>query len=270
MADSIQGRTAGETLGIERDQAFPPTRRERVRAAAFEEIRGVARRLLGTEGPAGVTLRAIAREMGMTAPALYRYFPSREDLLTDLCATFFHDLSDTLEAARDEVPADRPGERVIATSRAFRRWARANPAEFSLIFGSPIPGLPTAADKHAEEHDLSDPSHRAGIRFGAVFMGLFVALWQRQPFPVPSDDEIPPSLRAQLDLELPGAESLPLGARLTFLSCWARLYGLVAMDVFGHLGWALSDTEPFFETELRRIAATLGVDWPGDTGSPDE
>ncbi len=238
------------------------SRRERVRAAAYDEIRTVARRLLAAEGPPGVTLRAIAREMGMTAPALYRYHPSRESLLTDLCATFLDELSDELEAARDHVPATRPGERLVAVSRTFRRWAHVNPAEFALIFGSPIPGLPTTKERHIDESHAEDPTHMGGIRFGSIFVGIFVQLWNRQPFPVPADEEIDLALRTQLDLELPGAEQLPRGARLIFLGAWTRLYGLVAMDVFGHLAWALTDTEPFFESELRRACNALGIDWP--------
>lgn len=252
--------TSSETFAQRDDPVGPSSRRERVRAAAYDEIRTVARRLLATDGPAGVTLRAIAREMGMTAPALYRYHPSREHLLIDLCATFLHELSDALEAARDQT--DQPGESLITVSRAFRRWAHAHPAEFALVFGSPIPGLPTTKERHLDESKAADPTQIGGIRFGSIFVGIFVQIWNRQPFPVPADEDIDPVLRAQLDLELPGAEQLPRGARLIFLGAWTRLYGLVAMDVFGHLAWALTDTEPFFESELRRACIALGIDWP--------
>lgn len=257
-----------ELGGLANHHLEPPSRRERVRAAAYDEIRTVARRLLAAEGPPGVTLRAIAREMGMTAPALYRYHPSREDLLMDLCATFLHEVSDELEAARDLIPAEQPGARMIAVSRAFRRWAHANPAEFALIFGSPLPGLPSTMEGKLDERNREYPSSLAGVRFGSIFVGIFADLWRRQPFDVPADEEIEPALRTQLDLDLPGAEELPRGARLLFLGAWTRLYGLVAIDVFGHLAWALTDTEPFFESELRRACVPLGINWDDSvTGS---
>jgi AcrR family transcriptional regulator len=243
------------------DAPEPATRRERVRAAAYEEIRSVGRKLLATDGASGVTLRAIAREMGMTAPALYRYYDSREALLTDMCACSFNELSDTIEAACEAVSADDPVAGIIAASRAFRRWAHEHPAEFAHLFGSPIPGLIGEDTFPPHGADPGNPAHMAGLRFGGVFMRLFAALWREQPFPVPADEEIEPALRAQLDLDLPGAAEMPAGARLKFLSAWVNLYGLVTMDVFGHLGWALTDSEPFFEYELSQVCAKLGVDY---------
>lgn len=243
------------------DAPEPATRRERVRAAAYDEIRSVGRKLLATDGASGVTLRAIAREMGMTAPALYRYYDSREALLTDMCACSFNELSDTIEAACEAVSTHDPVAGIMAASRAFRRWAYEHPAEFAHLFGSPIPGFMGPQSHEPHGADLGNPAHVAGMRFGGLFMRLFVALWREQPFPVPADDEIEPELRAQLDLDLPGAEEIPPGARLKFLSAWVSLYGLVTMDVFGHLGWALSDTEPFFEYELSQLCAKLGIDY---------
>src|SRR5512133_3245011 len=111
------------------------SRRDRVRAATVTEIKDTARRILVSDGVDGLSLRAIAREMGMTAPALYRYFPSREDLVVALIADLYDQLTATLEAARDAVvPAD-PRRQLAQTSRAFRTWALANPREFGLLFG---------------------------------------------------------------------------------------------------------------------------------------
>jgi AcrR family transcriptional regulator len=228
-------------------------RRDRVRAATVTEIKDTARGLLVAEGPDGLSLRAIAREMGMTAPALYRYFPSREDLVVALIADLYDELTATLGAARDEQdPADAPMQ-LAAASRAFRQWARANQREFGLLFGSPIPGIDVRHD------DDQDPAHQAAERFGQVFGELVARIYQAAPFPIPADDEIEPELREELRTwcqEFP--VDMPLGAAQVFLSCWIRLYGMVAMEVFGHLDFALPDAEPIFEVELRDLAARLG------------
>src|ERR1700712_4191518 len=114
----------------------PASRPERVRAGTFREIKRTARRVLVDNGVDGLALRAVAREMGMTAPALYRYFTSREDLVDHVVADLYTELCDELEAVRDEVDPTRPGGQLIAVSRAFRSWATTHHAEFGLLFGS--------------------------------------------------------------------------------------------------------------------------------------
>jgi AcrR family transcriptional regulator len=232
-----------------------PSRRGRLRTATLSEIKSVARQLLVNEGTGGVSLRAIAREMGMTAPALYRYYPNLEELVGELCADLYNETSDALEQARDAAtPADDPGARLYAVCREFRRWSVAHPAEFGLMFGSPLPGI------GEEEHENTVKSD-AGSRFAGIFLGLYVEIWRRAPFDVPADDELPPRLVEQLAgyVSATGA-TLPAGAGQLFLSCWIRLYGLVAMEVFGHLHFALEDVEPMFETELASAARLLGIE----------
>ena len=231
-------------------------RRDRVRAATVSEIKETARRILVADGVEGLSLRAIAREMGMTAPALYRYFPSREDLVVHLIAELYDELADTMEAARDaRDPADVPG-RLSAVSRAFRRWAVGHPREFGLLFGSPVPGV-TVEEGTPEE---PSPAHESGQRFGRIFGELVARIYLAKPFPIPAEEEIEPVLCAELrswSEELP--VELPVGVTQVFLSCWIRLYGLVAMEVFGHLKFAVADAEPLFEVELRDLAEMLGV-----------
>ena len=237
------------------------SRRDRVRAATVTEIKDTARRILVAEGPEGLSLRAIAREMGMTAPALYRYFPSREDLVGSLIADLYDELTATLAAAGDSaddaagvagaaVPAD-PRAQITAASRAFRSWALAHPREFGLLFGSPIPGI----DAHSDD----SPAGLASERFGQLFGGLVARIYRTNPFPVPAEDEMDPRLRRQLRAWCSALPvELPIGAGQVFLSCWIRLYGMVAMEVFGHLEFALPDAEPMFEAELRDLAVKLG------------
>ncbi len=226
------------------------SRRDRVRAATLAEIKATARRVLVEQGTDGMSLRAIAREMGLTAPALYRYFPSREDLLADLIADLYDELSDTLEAARDREAADDLDGRLLAACRAFRTWALDRPREFGLLFGSPIHGRPGPTEPEADEGRVDE----AGQRFGAVFGALVAQVYLSRPFPVPADDDIDPDLRGQLSswggmFPVP----MPLGLLQMFLSCWIRIYGSVCMEVFGHLKFALADAEPLYEAQLRDL-----------------
>jgi AcrR family transcriptional regulator len=240
---------------------LPASRRDRVRAATATEIKQTARRLLVDQGSDAVTLRAIAREIGMTAPALYRYFPSHEDLLHSVVGDIFIELADNLHGA---IRAESAGggtvpEKLIAACREFRRWGLTHRAEFGLVFGTPIAGA---------EMDHDDFTEECGRRFGGTFLALFLELWQRAPFPVAADDEIDPGLlaqlleyRASLGSDLPGIEAMPAGGMLTFLRCWIRLYGAVALEILGHMKFALADSSPMFELTLCELAEMLGQEY---------
>jgi AcrR family transcriptional regulator len=234
----------------------PLGRRERVRATTVQEIKLTARQVLVEQGPKGLTLRAIARDMGMTAPAIYRYFPSLDGLLEHVVADLYNEVTDALEAARDELPADDLGGPMLAVSRTFRRWALAHPGEFGLLFGSPIAAL--AGPPDGDHRD--GPAHAASQRFGRLFGELVARLYQQQPFPIKAEDEIDPQLATRLrewceDFPVP----LPLGAMQVFVSCWIRLYGAVCLEAFGHLRFAVEDAEPMFEAELQSLAGLLGA-----------
>ena len=235
-------------------------RRDRVRAATTTEIKQTARRILVSEGPDAVSLRAIAREMGMTAPALYRYFGSHEELIKHVIADIFIELTNDLHAAIDEVGAISPGDttaKVIAAAREFRRWSLNHQREFGMLFGTPLPGVNIEQDEITAE---------CGGKFGNTFFALVLELWHRHPFPVPADEEIDPGLLDQLERYREGlgdlAAGLPRGLLLTFLRCWVRLYGIVSLEVFGHLGFALDDAEPLFELMLAETAPLLGLEYP--------
>jgi AcrR family transcriptional regulator len=242
-------------------QAQALSRRDRVRAATTQEILQTARQLLVDQGASAISLRAIAREMGMTAPALYRYFGSHEELLRHVVGDIFTDLASHVraainaaaEAADDRTPEQLMAVKLIAGCREFRAWALGHRAEFDMIFGSPLPGL------HLD-HD--DPVLECGYQFGQVFLDLFGNLYRRKPFPIPADGDINASLRRQLTRyrKLVGTE-LPLGALLTFLRCWVLLYGMVALEVGGHLEFALDDSAPMFELMLSDLAPMVGLEY---------
>lgn len=226
-----------------------PNRRERARAATEQEILATARALLVASGTGAVTLRAIAREMGMTAPGLYRYVASHEDLLEQLIGVLYDELTGELERARDAAGGD-VSARLLATSRAFRAWGLAHRAELGLLFGSPLPGVAVQP---------CGPADEAGQRFGAVFLALFEELWRQRPFPVAPDEQLDPRLLAELQAWRADGSTLPLGALEVFLHCWMRLYGAVVVEAFGHVGFAVSDAEPLFERELASLADALGL-----------
>jgi AcrR family transcriptional regulator len=242
--------------------APPLSRRDRVRAATTQEILQTARKLLVEEGPSAISLRAIAREMGMTAPALYRYFGSHEALLQAVVGSIFGDLADHVRTAIHVT--DGPGlteaelmaAKLMAGCREFRAWALNHVPEFEMIFGNRLPGIDIEV-LHADHGD------ECGFRFGQVFLELFGELYRKRPFPIARDEDISPGLRAELDRyrQLTGSV-LPLGALQTFLQCWVILYGSVGLEVSGHLRFALEDAAPLFELMLSDLAAMVGLHYP--------
>ena len=110
------------------------------------EIKDVARRQLGEHGSAGLSLRAVARELGMVSSAVYRYFPSRDELLTALIIDAYQAIADAAEHSESRVRRGDLAGRWLATARAMRRWAVEHPQEYALIFGSPVPGYQAPQD----------------------------------------------------------------------------------------------------------------------------
>jgi AcrR family transcriptional regulator len=249
----------------EGDVVQAPSRRDRVRAATIEEIKGTARQLLVDEGPDAVSLRAIGRAMGMTAPALYRYFGSREDLLEHVCGDIFTEIAADIHAEIGRAAQASGGDmtaKMIAACRAFRSWALAHRPEFGLLFGTPLPGLEALHD-NAEKGVVAE----CADKFSFEFLALFFELWRSHPFPVPADKDIDPGLLAQLVRyrDALGAD-LPAGAVLIFLRSWVRLYGMVSLEVFGHLHFALDDPAALFEYTLAELAELVGLEHPATRG----
>jgi AcrR family transcriptional regulator len=246
-----------------------PTRRDRLRAATMEEITATARRLLVEQGPEAMSLRAIAREMGMSAPGLYRYYSNREELFRNVIAMIFRELSGDIHRAIDEAApgaatepgGSAPGQarrhltvKMVAACRGFRTWALGHNAEFTLIFGVPLPGL---------DDGRFDIAEQCALEFAGTYYDLFRELWHLTRFPVPGPAEIDEGLRAQLGrFRAALGSDMPDGAILVFLRCWVLLYGAVTLEVFGHLGFALDDPAPMFEYTLADLARLVGLEYP--------
>src|SRR5690349_3072899 len=162
------------------------SRRDRARADTVREIKETARRVLVDQGVDGLALRAVAREMGMTAPGLYRYFSSREDLVENVVADLYDELVAVLETARDDAqPATAPVQ-LLACSREFRRWATTHHPEFGLLFGSAGEGVLPEDFRD----DCERPAQLAAARFGGVFAALVAQIYLERGFPIPADEEI--------------------------------------------------------------------------------
>jgi len=225
----------------------PPTRRERARTQTREEILLAARHLVrqGEE----INMRAVARAVGMTAPALYRYVDGHDDLLDLLGGSLYEELVDELVTARDSLdPADLI-PRLIGMAHAFRNWALAHRHEYGLLFASP---LMTAA------HTNTGCTHQAGRRFGALFAEIFAVMWEAGIISPPDLDKIDPELLRMLADDAEFEYDLPLPLRYLYVRQWSRLYGMVTLEAFGHLHWALEDSVGLFNAMLVDCAAELG------------
>jgi AcrR family transcriptional regulator len=236
------------------------TGRDRRRAATLAEIKAAARRLLVGGGPPAVGLRAVARELGLTAPALYRYFPSHEALIGALIA----DLYDELTAALMNLQGGDPdlGSRLYLLANGLRDWALAHPAEFGLLFGTAVP------DPDGAGHEET-PGHQAAMRFGALFKDLVAEIWHHKPFAHPPDEDLGPVLVDQLTAESEHFHGMPPGAIYLSLNYWTRLYGLICMEVFGQLHWVLPDAAAYFQAQLFEIGQALGLDCPAPQQEPE-
>ncbi|TMR92364.1 TetR/AcrR family transcriptional regulator [Nonomuraea basaltis] len=234
------------------------SRRERLRAETTAEIKTIALKLMAAGGPDAISLRAIAREMGMTAGAIYSYFATRDDLVTTLIGDVYTALVGRAEAARDTVPADDPGGRILAWAQTVREWALANPEGFRLIYGDPVPGYHAPADGPAKEAE-----HRACTGL----TGLVAAAWPEAGRQAGGGDyawsDFEPSLAHAIQGSFPG---LPPAAVALTLRVWGRMHGLVALEIYGHLRGLTRDPSAVYQDEMISLITSLGLPSPHDAG----
>ncbi|WP_441248532.1 TetR/AcrR family transcriptional regulator [Kitasatospora sp. McL0602] len=211
-----------------------PSRRERLRAGTVQEIKQAALGLIAEHGSANLRFTDIARSMGMTPPALYRYFADRDELLTALVADSFDTLSDALTATRDTVPPDDLDGRFLATCVTYRAWALRNPERFALIFGSPVPGYAAPAD---------GPTVAAARRAMEHMVELVTATAERGRF---------------------GSPLVPDAEEATLLA-WATVHGFVTLEAHGHLDKLDQEArDRLFTVQARLAARTAGLAPPVD------
>jgi AcrR family transcriptional regulator len=227
----------------------PRTARERARAELTSEIMAVAGRHLAEHGSAALSLRAIARELGMVSSAVYRYFPSRDDLLTALIIEAYDAVGARTEEAEAEVRRGDFLGRWLAAGRALRAWAIENQQQYALIFGSPVPG-------YAAPRDTVDPAARVPLVLLRIMEDAVAAHGE----PEGLGSALPKPVRA--DVRAFRAESgQTLSDRMLAESimAWTQLIGAVSFELFGHLQNVIADHDAFFDFEMRRVADRLGL-----------
>lgn len=248
-----------------------PSRRVQRRRELLADIGTVTRDLVVSDGPPAVTMAAVAERLGVTPPALYRYVDGRAGLLDLACAAVARELAGVLTAHRDAAGPD-PLARALGVCREFRRWSLAHWAEFSLTFAHRTnrPSPPGTATTPAGEEAAA-----AELELSWVIEEALLQLWVARPFAVRPDEELTGDLRTslghyrhQLRARASHAgvevEDPPIAAVAVLLEYWTRIYGLVSMEVFGHLRHAVSDGEPLFEAVLAELARLVGEgDVPG-------
>jgi AcrR family transcriptional regulator len=224
-----------------------PSARDRVRAELTAEITDAARRQLAEVGAAALSLRAVAREVGMVSSAVYRYFPSRDELLTRLIIDGYDDLGAAAEAA--DVPSAPPIERWLAVCRAVRTWALAHPHEYALLYGSPVPG-------YQAPKDTVPAASRVGVVLGRILgeaaqAGLLPdGSGERDPGLV-SDDAV-----AVLGGEHPALDET---VRVRALLAWSSLFGTISFELFGHFVGSVEDGDRYFDRVMTDLAALIGL-----------
>jgi AcrR family transcriptional regulator len=221
----------------------------------ISEIKAIARRHLETDG-ANLSLRAVARDMGMVSSALYRYFASRDELLTALIVDAYNALGEAVEAA-DAAVADRAELRArwLAAAHAIRDWALANPAEYALLYGSPVPG-----------YAAPQATTVAAVRTAAVLVGILAdgyasgALRAHDPVAASMASRLPAAVRADLasvrDQIAPG---LPEHLLLLGMTSWVQLYGTVSFELFGQFNNVIEARREYFDQQMQMMADLVGM-----------
>lgn len=227
------------------------SRRARLRTETTSEIKAIALKHMAAGGPAAMSLRAIAREMGMTAGAIYSYFTNRDDLITALTVDVYASLAQTLEASHRNAPSGDPAGQLLAHARAYRTWAVAHPEEFRLIYGDPVPGYQAPAAGAAQE---------AEHRLCTVLLELVASAWPEAAASQEGLDydwsDFRPSLTALTRESFP---DLPPAAVALCLRLWSRMHGLLTLEIYGHLHHQVTSPAKLYEADMHDLIRTLGL-----------
>jgi AcrR family transcriptional regulator len=223
--------------------------RARVRAEMIEEIKQIALRQLEVTG-ADLSLRAVSRELGMVSSAIYRYFPSRDDLLTALIIDGYNALGEAAEVAEAAIPRSDLRGRFVAVGRSLREWAVAHQAEYALLYGSPVPGYQAPAD-------TVGPAGRAAVVFGDLLREAAA----RGRFEDEPSVRLPKQVRADLEVATRGPvfEGVPVPVADRAAAAWVQMFGAISLELFGHLVGTIDHPGDWFEHRLKLLAVDLGL-----------
>ena len=220
--------------------------RARARAEVRAAILDAAAERLAADGAASLSLRAVARDVGMVSSAVYRYFSSRDDLLTALIVRAYDSLGDHVDACVRATAGRPAAARWVDAAMSIRSWALAHPNDYALIYGTPIRGY-AAPDDTVEsgtrvsralvsivrEADGLDPV--APVAIGPALAASFAAL------------------RAEVDLDVDDSTTLAV------LTAWTQLFGLLTFEMFGQTRNLVADDEALFRAATTSMAASIGL-----------
>ena len=226
------------------------TARQRVRAELTREITETARRHLATDGAAGLSLRAVARELGMASSAVYRYFPSRDDLLTALIIDGYNAIGAAVERADGACRRDDHHGRWLAACRAVRDWALAHPHEYSLVYGSPVPGY------QAPERTIG-PASRVAAVLGKIVSDAQASGMLDPPAlcPPPPGSFAPDAARLRQSVLHGVSDDVAAWA----LATWASVFGLVSFELFGQFENVVTDRGGYFDHVVSCLGRMIGI-----------
>lgn len=220
----------------------------------MKEILTTARAHLVDSGASGLSLRAVARDLGMVSSGIYRYFKSRDDLLTALIIDGYNALGRAVEDADAEcsVRHDYP-TRWIMVCTAVRDWALENPHEYALLYGSPVPG-------YRAPHDTIEPALRDTVVYGSIVREAHEA----DAIVIPNVAVKPPRIvaadaKAVRDMVMQG---VPADVITRALTAWTALFGWVSFELFGQFDNVISERDEFFDHTVTGLSRFIGLTKP--------
>ena len=232
--------------------ALGPTRRERLRSEMTDDIKRLAVESLARDGAASLSLRDIARSLGVSPSALYRYFASRDALLDALIAEAFVDVAERIEAAIITRHGSHPMEAWRQAALAARGWALSEPHRWTLIFGSVVPGY------NADASVTRAPA----LRITSALTELLIDAVDRDFVDQDAVDRaarlIPRSLGADVrQLMKARGWSVPVPLMLQGIAAWSQLVGVITFEILGHLDHVIDDRESLFAYQVTKIGASI-------------
>lgn len=236
-------------------RSAPRTARDWARVRLTEQILAAARTQLATEGASALSLRAIARELGMSSSAIYRYFPSRDELLTTLIIEAYNGVGAAAEAA--EAPIDRQdlAGRMRAACNAVRDWALANPHMYALIYGSPVPG-------YQAPRDTVGPASRVSTLLTTVLVEGYLSGRVRDDVLQGALSDPEQAAMAPIMQQLP--EGFPQVLFARGLEVFVGLFGAVSFELFGQFHNVIEETPEdrhvWFNVLVTRWISVVGLD----------
>ncbi|MDY6809914.1 MAG: TetR/AcrR family transcriptional regulator [Actinomycetota bacterium] len=226
-----------------------PTRQQERREATVNEIKRRSREQIARNGPGALSLRAVARDMRVSSAAIYRYFPSHADVITTLCIDTYNDLADTVNATRGATEKQQPAERMWAVFESVRTWALTHPSDFTLIFGTPIPGY-----KAPEEETTAAAARLASSIVKTYAEAAAAGVVDLAVVEVPKQNT-QGDLGSRLTAEQPSAPAeISAGA----LFGWTSVIGFISTELWGNLGRIVTTTDSAFDAYLRSVLRTMG------------